>query len=54
MLIEQVEIAKKLGVSVNTVRRIALATNLPYELITGKRCYEWDMFIDAIQRGKNE
>ena len=52
-LIEQTEIAKKLGISNNAMRRIADQAKLEFELINNKRHYDWQDFVEAIQKGNN-
>lgn len=52
-MIEQTEIAKKLGISNNQMRRIAETAGLKWELINNKRHYEWEEFLEAIRKAKN-
>jgi hypothetical protein len=52
-ILEQTDIARKLGISNNAFRRIAEAAGLKFELINSKRHYKWDEVVEAIQRGKH-
>lgn len=51
-LIEQTEIAKRLGISNNAMRRIATTAGLKFELIGSKRHYVWQEFLKAIKKSK--
>jgi len=51
-LLEQTEIAKKLGISNNAMRRIAATAGLKFELINNRRCYDWEEFLEVIKKGK--
>lgn len=51
-LIEQTEIAKRLGISNNAFRRIAQQGKLEFTLINNKRCYDFDEVLKIIQAGK--
>lgn len=52
LILEQTEIAKKLGISNNAMRRIAQAAKLEWQLIDGRRHYDFHVFINAIKLGK--
>lgn len=52
-MLEQTEIAKRLGVSNKVMRRIAQTAGLEFKLIENKRHYDWDEFLEAIRKGKN-
>jgi transposase-like protein len=52
-LIEQTEIARKLGISNNAFRRIASTARLEFELINNKRHYDWQEVLEIIKKGKN-
>jgi hypothetical protein len=51
-LIEQTEIAKRIGISNNAMRRIATTAGLEFKLINNRRCYDWQEFLEAIKKGK--
>ena len=51
-LIEQTEIAKRLGISNNAMRRIAALAGLEFKLINNRRHYDWQEFLDVIKKGK--
>ena len=52
MFIEQTEVAKRLGISNNAMRRIAKNAGLEWKLINNKRHYDWQEFLEAVKKGK--
>jgi len=54
MLIEQTEIARRLGISSKKFRSLMYRHNMQFQLVNNKRHYEWDEVIALIQKGKNE
>ena len=50
--VEQTEIAKRLGISNNAMRRIAATAQLKFKLINNKRHYIWKDFLRAIKESK--
>jgi len=50
--IEQTEIARRLGISNNNMRRIATTAGLEFELINNRRHYDWEEFLEAVKKGK--
>jgi len=53
MLIEQTEIAKKLGISNNAFRRIAKYAGLKFQLINNKRHYDFEEVVETIKKNNN-
>jgi hypothetical protein len=55
MLLEQTEIAKRLGISMNALHRIlnssGLSTEKYFKLINNKRHYEYEDVLKAIRKG---
>lgn len=51
MLIEQTEIAKKLGMSNNKFKKL-IHDKLEFQLINNKRHYEWEEVLRFIQLGR--
>ena len=56
MLIEQTEIARKLGISMNALHRILRSCGYDspekYKLINNKRHYEWEAILSLIQQSR--
>ena len=52
-LVEQTEIAKRLGISNNAFHRIAYYSKLEYKLINNKRHYDFEKVIKIIKDNRN-
>jgi len=52
MIIEQTEIAKKLGISARQFRKMIALTDLPFELIENKRHYDFEKVIEKIKESQ--
>ncbi len=51
-LIEQTEIAKRLGISNKTIKRITYHGKLEYKLINNKRHYNFNEVVETIKKNK--
>ena len=51
-LVEQTEIAKRLGISNNALHRITYHGKLDFKLINNKRHYDFEEVIKTIKKGK--
>jgi len=56
ILLEQTDIAKKLGISMNALHRILRASGYEpnYKLLANKRHYEYEAILDIIRNARGE
>ena len=52
MLIERIEIARRLGISGKTLKRIVYYGKLEHKMINNKRYYDFEEVVETIKKNK--